>query len=90
MSVSISLPPVLQALAGDVKNVDVNGSTVGECFKDLAARYPRLKARLLTRRGNPPKGMHIFVNGENVYPEPLARPVHDGDKVYISYLVLGG
>jgi molybdopterin converting factor small subunit len=90
MSVSISLPPVLQALAGDVKNVNVSGSTVGECFKDLAAKYPQLKSKLFTRRGSLPKGINIFINGENVYPEPLTRPVHEGDVVHIFSPVLGG
>ena len=90
MSVTVSLPPVLQALAGDVKSVTADGSTVCECLKDLAARYPRLKAKLIDTRGNLPKGTNIFVNGKNIYPGPLAYPLHDGDKVHISYLVLGG
>lgn len=90
MSVLVRLPPVFQALAGDVKSISASGSTIGECFKDLAARYPQLRSRLFTRRGKLPHGMNIFINGENAYPEPLARPVHDGDEVYISYLVLGG
>jgi MoaD family protein len=90
MSVSISLPPVLQALAGDIKNVDAGGSTVGECLKELAVKYPQLESRLFTRRGKLPKGMNIFVNGENIHPEPLAHPVHDGDKVNIFYPVQGG
>jgi MoaD family protein len=90
MSVSVNLPPVLQALAGDVKNVNISGSTVGECLKDLAARYPQLKTKLFTRQGKLPKGINIFINGENVYPETLAHPVHDGDTVHIFSPVLGG
>jgi molybdopterin converting factor small subunit len=90
MGVLVTLPPILQALAGGVKNVDVGGGTVAECLKELAARYPRLKTKLFTGRGKLPKGTNIFINGENAYPEPLARKVRDGDNVLISYLVLGG
>jgi molybdopterin converting factor small subunit len=90
MAVLVTLPPVLQALAGGVKNVGVGGGTVGECLEELAARYPQLKTKLFTRRGKLPKGTNIFVNGANVHPEPLARKVNDGDNVHISYLVLGG
>jgi molybdopterin converting factor small subunit len=90
MSVLVNLPPVLQAIAGDVKSVSVSGSTVGECIKALAAKYPRLKPGLFTRQGKLPKGMNVFINGENVYPEPLSRPVRDGDTLHLSYLVLGG
>lgn len=90
MSVSISLPPVLQALAGEVQNVNVSGSTVGECLKELSVKYPQLEPRLFTRRGKLLKGTNIFVNGENVHPGPLAHPVHDGDKIHIFYLVQGG
>jgi molybdopterin converting factor small subunit len=90
MSVEINIPPVLQALAGDVKQIDVTGKTVGECLKELVKQYPRLKSRLFNRQGKLSNGINIFINGENAYPEPLSRIVHEGDKVHISYIVLGG
>ena len=90
MSVEINLPPVLQALAGDVRQIDVTGSTVGECLQGLVQQYPRLKSRIFNKKNRLPNGINIFVNGENAYPEPLAKQVREGDKVYISYIVLGG
>jgi len=90
MSVEINIPPVLQALIEGVRRVDVSGSTVGECLKELVGRYPSLKPRLFTRQGKLIKGVSIFINGESAYPGELARPVHDGDKVYITNIVLGG
>jgi len=90
MSVEINIPPVLQALIDGVRQIDVSGSTVGECLKQLVEKYPRLKLRLFNRQGKLPKGVSIFINGESAYPEELARPVHDGDKVYITNIVLGG
>jgi len=90
MSIEINIPPVLQALAGDVRQINVTGSTVGECLEELVKQYPRLKPRLFNQRGKLPNGINIFINGENAYPETLARRVKEGDKVHISYIVLGG
>ena len=90
MSVEISIPTFLQHLTGDVKAVDVNGRTVGDCFADLIKRYPRLKARLYDKRGKLLKSLNVFVNGESAYPEALVRPVNNGDIIQIVYVVIGG
>jgi len=90
MAIEINLPPVLQTLVGDIKQIDVTGRTVGECLEELVKQYPGLKSRLLKKNNRLPNGINIFINGENIYPEPLAKRVHEGDKVYISYFVLGG
>jgi molybdopterin converting factor small subunit len=90
MSVKINLPPVLQALVGDIRQVDVSGGTVGECLADLVKRYPPLKSRLFNTNNKLPNDINIFVNGENAYPEPLAKRVYEGDKIHLSYIVLGG
>jgi len=90
MAIEINIPPVLQALVAGVSQIDVSGGTVGECFKEMVEKYPQLKAKLFNKRGKLPNGISIFINGENAYPEPLSRPVRDGDKIYISHIVLGG
>jgi sulfur-carrier protein len=90
MTVEINIPPSLQALVGGIGKVDVRGGTVGACLEELVERYPALKEKLFNGKGKLPKGMNIFINGSNAYPEPLARPVRDGDKIHIAYIVLGG
>lgn len=90
MSIEINIPPALQTLVGGIRRIDVDGSTVGECLDALSKKYPALKPRLLNRQGKPPGGMSIYVNGQAAYPEPLARPVRDGDKIHLAYIVLGG
>jgi molybdopterin converting factor small subunit len=90
MSVEINLPPVLQAMVGDIRQIDVTGGTVGECMEALVQKYPQLKSKLFNRKNSLPNGINIFVNGENAYPQPLSKKVKEGDKVYISYIVLGG
>jgi molybdopterin converting factor small subunit len=90
MSVEINIPPSLQAAIDGVARVDVTGSTVGECLKDLVRLYPRLKNRIFQRNGRLPRGMNVFINGASAGPRPQDRAVREGDKVHIAYIVLGG
>ncbi len=90
MTIQINIPPVLQALVGGVSRIDVNGATIGDCFNGMVKKYPQLKPKLFNKRGELPNGISIFLNGENAYPEPLSRPVRDGDKIHVSHIVLGG
>ena len=90
MTVDIIIPPVLQALVGGINRINVSGSTVGECLMEMVEKYPQLKPKIFTNRGKLPNGISIFINQQNAYPEPLKRPVIDGDKIYISHIVLGG
>jgi molybdopterin converting factor small subunit len=90
MTVEINIPPAFQALADGVKQVDVSCNTVGECLEELVKQHPALKEKIFTGKGKLPKGMNIFINGASAFPGPLARPVRDGDKVHVAYIVLGG
>jgi molybdopterin converting factor small subunit len=90
MTIEINIPPILQALVAGVSRIDVSGGTVGECFKEMVKKYPQFKPKLFTKVGKLRNGIQIFINGESAYPEPLSRPVRDGDKIHISHIVLGG
>jgi molybdopterin converting factor small subunit len=90
MSIEVNIPPLLQTLADGNKRIDVSGGTVGECLEEMIERYPGLKGRLFTRGGKIAGGLNIYVNGEGVYPDALARPVKDGDKIHLAYLIFGG
>jgi len=90
MMIAIYIPPVLQALVDGVNHVDVDGSTIGDCVKEMIQIHPTLKQKLFDKRGNLPKGISIFLNGTSAYPEPLSKPVRDGDKIHIFHIVLGG
>jgi hypothetical protein len=90
MNVEIILPPSLQPLTDEARLINVSGGTVGECLEDLAGRHPKLRARLFTKKGELLKGLCIFINKEGAYPGELARPVHEGDTLYVSYIVMGG
>jgi molybdopterin converting factor small subunit len=90
MSIEVHLPPFFQQLAGGVRTVNISGSTAAECLEGIAAEYPRLKERIFDKRGKLMSGLNVFVNGENVLPGELARPVKDGDTIHLASLVFGG
>lgn len=90
MAIEITIPPALQPLAGDMKQVAAAGHTVGECINDLIKKYPGIKSKLINRQGRLRNGINIFLNGQNVYLGPLAKTVRDGDKIHIAFTVLGG
>ncbi len=90
MSVEINIPPAFQTLIDGVKQINVTGSTVGECLDALLKKHPELNPRAFNTRGMLPKGINIYVNGKAVYPDPLARSIRDGDKIHLAYIILGG
>ena len=52
MPVEVRLPTILRSHAGGVPSVTVEGSTVGELFDGLVAKYPGLKGQLVTESGD--------------------------------------
>ena len=90
MSVEVNIPPFLEHLTEKVKRVDVDGRNVGECLTALITRFPDVGPRLFNKDGRLLKGLNIFVNGESAYPEELEKPVKNGDRLHITYVMVGG
>lgn len=90
MSIEVNIPPFLQPLADNARLVNVHGRTVAECLEELVKQHPRLRSKIFSRKGELLKGLNIFINGETAYPGALARPVHDGDRLHVTYIVMGG
>ena len=57
MPVEVRLPTILRPHVGGAPSVTAEGSTVGELFDGLVARYPSLKGQLVTETGD----LHKFV-----------------------------
>ncbi len=90
MSVRISIPMFLQSFAGEKDVVETKGRNVGECLDDLGAQYPDMKKLLFDAKGKLHSYVGIYVNGQDAFPEELAKPVSDGDLVHILYMIAGG
>jgi molybdopterin synthase sulfur carrier subunit len=90
MSVKVGIPPFLLHLTGNARFVDVAGSNVGECLNALIERFPGVKSVVLNEKGDLLRHLDVYVNGQSSYPEDLAKPVHEGDELYIINIVVGG
>ncbi len=90
MSGKINIHPFLSQHTNGQDVVEVNGSTVGQCLEQLVAVYPELRKWLFEKDGKLNRLVEIYVNAESSYPEELAKPVKDGDELYIIIIISGG
>ncbi len=90
MSIRIEIPSYLKPLPIGTEVVEVNGSTVGECLNRLVKQFPEVEKTLFAKRDKLHSYVNIYVNGEDSYPEELAKPVKDGDELQILHIIGGG
>jgi len=88
---TVWIPQVLRAQAGGNKQLQLDGSTVGELVTALAGQYPGLSGQLLAAGGELNRFVNVYVNGQDVrYLDGLATPVTDRDEVRILPAMAGG
>ena len=90
MSVDVEISSIFGRYTGGVLNMKVEGKTVRECLHDLGRQFPDLKRMLLDKDGNLMHSYDYFINGESVYPKDMNRPLKDGDKLNVLYVIHGG
>lgn len=88
MSIKANIPSYLQHFSNEMEVVKVNGTTVGECLGHLVEQFPSFEKIIFTIDGKLSSFLAVYVNGEDSYPEELAKPVKDGDKLSMV-MVLG-
>ncbi len=90
MSIKVHIHPSLQHITGNRESVEVEGSTIGECFNKLLAEFPELDEWLFEKKDRLSKYVDVFINDESAYPDELVKPVEDGDEIYILMQIAGG
>ena len=90
MSIEVKISPTLTRYTNEQSVARVNGSTVGECLDDLVKQFPDIKPALFNKRGRLHRYIDVCVNLESAYPEELAKPVKDGDKLHVILVIAGG
>ena len=91
MSVKVTIRP-------DLLNFDsyrdvatkAEGKTIGECLNYLVQQHPGLKVWLFGDDGELNSSTVIGINGEEIFPVDLKKPVKDGDELSIVVLICGG
>ena len=87
----VKIPTVLRPQVGGNKEVELDGTTVGELVGALTAQYPSLKSQLLTDAGELNRFVNVYVNGQDVrYLDGLATAVADRDEVRLLPAMAGG
>ena len=90
MSVKFKLSDVNKgAISGRPEFVEVEGGTVGACFKDLITKYPELERYIYDYPGEMTAALLILHNGLSISHEEMDRPVKDGDEIF-SMVIIGG
>jgi molybdopterin converting factor small subunit len=88
---TVKLPPVLRKLSGGVKEVQVEGETVGAVLDELDTKFPGLKQQLLTEDGQIARFVNVYVNEDDVrFLQGLITPVSPSDTVIILPAMSGG
>ena len=90
MSVNITIPGFLKRATNGIKTVEVHGNTVGDCLKKLVELFPLIGNELLDKQGELFPHVDIHVNEHSTHTEGSAKPVKDGDEVYILFILGGG
>ena len=90
MSINIEITSILTRYTDKQMLVQVQGSTVGECLQELVKRFPKLKQIIFDKNDKLYDTFHIFINGESAYPDEMVKPVKDGDKLNIVWVIQGG
>ncbi len=88
--ITIRIPALWRSEAG-TPQVEVEAHDLRAALDALAARCPRLAARLFEAPGSLNASVHVFVNREAIrYHGNLSAPLNDGDEIYIVPMISGG
>ena len=82
--------PRLKQLTGDPSKLKLEGGTVGECVNELEARFPGARELLCDESGKFRRQVFVHVNAESARKPDPATAVHDGDRLIIAALAVGG
>jgi molybdopterin synthase sulfur carrier subunit len=91
MPVEVRLPTILRPHVGGASSLKAEGSTVGELFDGLLARYPGLRGQLVTETGDLHRFVNVYLNDDDIrYLGRLDTPVNESDVLSIIPAVAGG
>ena len=89
MAVKININPVLYQHTNNQSMIEVDGNTVGQCLNQLVKQFPDMEKALFDKNSKLLSYVDIYVNEESSYPEELAKPVKEGDNLYIAIMLAG-
>lgn len=87
---TVRIPPVLRAQTGGAREVQADGSTVGEVLQGLAGEYPALGSQLF-QDGRLRPYINVYLNNQDIqYLDKLETPAAAGDTIILLPAMAGG
>jgi sulfur-carrier protein len=88
---TVKIPPVLRGSTGGAKEVDADGSNVGEVLRSLAQEHPATESQLFAEGGDLNRYVNVYLNDEDVRVlDGLDTAVDPGDTIVILPAMAGG
>jgi molybdopterin converting factor small subunit len=82
---------VLRASTSGEREVDADGSNVGEALRDLAEKHPATEGQLFGDGGELNRYVNVYLNDEDVRVlQGLDTPVGESDTIVILPAMAGG
>ena len=85
---TIHIPSALRSYTRQQREVQVEGSTLGDVLSELDNRYPGFRFRIVTEQDKIRPHIRIFVNDEQT--QELLAPLDKDDRIYIVCALSGG
>ena len=88
---TVRIPPVLRPSVGGEKELQADGSDVGEVLRGLASAHPATRGQLFASEGELNRYVNVYLNDEDVRVlQGLATPVGEDDTLVILPAMAGG
>ena len=88
---TVKVPPVLRNATGGAKEVEADGSNVGEVLRAVATEHPDTERQLFSEEGELNRYVNVYLNDEDVRVlDGLETPVKESDTVVILPAMAGG
>jgi molybdopterin converting factor small subunit len=90
VSIEINIHKTHRQFTNGLDIVEADGNTVGACLDNLVRQFPDMGKVLFNKKGKLVNVIEIYVNLKSAYPDELAKPVKDGDRIHITLMIAGG
>ncbi|MBV9421751.1 MAG: MoaD/ThiS family protein [Solirubrobacterales bacterium] len=88
---TVRIPPVLRPSVGGEKELEANGSSVGEILRTVAEHYPDTESQLFSGEGQLNRYVNVYLNDEDVRVlDGLETAVGAQDTLVILPAMAGG
>ena len=86
----VVVPPPYRGPTGGEEQIEVDGSSVGECLRAVGERFPGFSEQIFDAAGQVHRFVKLFVNGDEIERLELDKPVGENDRVEVLAAIAGG